>query len=250
VAGPALSLTAGIALLLPFAPAAVAVSRAAMTSGALDWIRYQPPVGWSYDVLRNDAGNKSLFRLLLALAAFGLWRHRSRAPLAPMFLAAATVGPFVAVAMLSLFGRPMMVDRYVLLALVAFLGLAATGAAAFESTLGRIVVFLLIVWLSARALRHSSAFWVDWKKAVALACAESPANAEISVVPAYAVNVVRYHLPPERRLLAVGVDSHCGDSQILIVSPGRPIPPAYMSELNACYPRLLGRATRVEVRSR
>ena len=237
-------------MLLPFAPAAVAVSRAAIADGALDWIRYRPPLDWSYDLLRNDAGNRSLFRLFLALAAFGLWRHRSWAPLAPIFMAAVAVGPFAAVAMLSLFGRPMMVDRYMLLALIAFLGLAATGAAAIESTLGRILVFVVIVWLSARALRHSSAFWVDWKKAVAMACAESPANAEIGVVPDYAVNVVRYHLPPERRLLAVGVDSQCGDSQILIVSPGRPIAPAQMSELKACFPRLLGQATRVEVRSR
>ncbi|MBV8450789.1 MAG: hypothetical protein JOZ29_00760 [Deltaproteobacteria bacterium] len=250
VAAPALSLTAGIALLLPFAPAAVAVSRTAIADGALDWIRYRPPLDWSYDLLRNDAGNRSLFRLFLALAAFGLWRHQRWAPLAPMFMAVAAVAPFAAVAVLSLFGRPMMVDRYVLLALIAFLGLAATGAAAIESILGRILVFAVIIWLSARALKHSSAFWVDWKKAAAIACAEAPANAEISVVPGYAVNVVRYNLPPKRRLLAVGADSQCGDSQILIVSPGRPIAPAQISELKACYPRLLGQATRVEVRSR
>ncbi|MBV8361391.1 MAG: hypothetical protein JO189_26155 [Deltaproteobacteria bacterium] len=249
-AGPALSLTAGIALLLPFAPAAVAVSRAAIADGALDWIRYQPPLAWSYDLLRGDTGNRSLFRLFLALAAFGLWRHWSWAPLIPMFMAVAAAGPFVAVAMLSLFGRPMMVDRYVLLALIAFLGLAATGAATFESIPGRLLVFVVIVWLSVRALGHSSGFWIDWKRAVAIACAESPANAGISVVPSYAVNVVRYHLPPERRLLAVGVDSRCGDSRILIVSPGRPIGPAQIAELKACYPRLLGQATRVEVRSR
>jgi Dolichyl-phosphate-mannose-protein mannosyltransferase len=250
VLGPSLSLIAGIALLLPFAPAGIATSRAAMAHGALDWIGYRPPLGWSYDVLRNGPGNRFLFRLLLALAAFSLWRHRSRAPMVPMFMAVVTVGPFVAVAILSLFGRPMMVDRYVLLALIAFLALAATGAAAFESILARIVVLLLIGWLSTRALRHSSGFWVDWKDAVAIACAHSAANAGISVAPGYAVDVVRYHLPVQRRPLAVAVDSHCGASEILIISPGRPLEPAYMSTLNACYPRLLGRATRVEVRAR
>lgn len=152
--------------------------------------------------------------------------------------------------MLSLLARPMMVERYVILAEIAFLGLAATGAAAFGSKLLRILVFILIIWLSARALRHSSGFWVDWRTAAAIACARSASNAEIGVVPSYAANVVRYHLPPERRSLALGLDSECGSSQILIVSPGRLIPPPYMSELNACYPRLLGRATRVEVRAR
>jgi hypothetical protein len=250
VAAPTLSLTIGIALLFPFAPAAVAVSRTAIADGALNWIRYQPPVGWAHNILRDSAGNKSLFRLLLALAAFSLWRHRNTVPLAPMFMVVAVVGPFAAVAMLSLLGRPMMVERYVLLALVAFLGLAAMGAAVFESAPGRILVFLLIAWLSARALRHWSGFWVDWQKAVAMAYAGSPANAEIGVVPGYAVNVVRYSLPPEQRLRAVEVNSQCGDSQILIVSPGRPITSAHLSELRACYPRLLGRATRVEVRAR
>jgi mannosyltransferase len=250
IAGPALSLGAGFALLLPFAPAALAASRVAVRVGALDWIRYQSPLSWSYDVLRNDAGNKSLFRLFLVLAAFGIWRHRSEAPLAPIFMAAAMAGPFAAVALLGLFGRPMMVERYVLLALIAFLALAATGAAAIGSKLGRILVFLLIVWLSVRAFRHSSGFWVDWKTAVAIACAGSSGQAVIGVVPSYAVSVVRYNLPPERRPLALGLDSQCGNSQILIVNPGGLLSQRSMSELNACYPHLLGRATRVEVRAR
>jgi mannosyltransferase len=250
IAGPALSLGGGSVLLLPFVPAALAASRAAVRSGVLDWIGYQPPLGWSYGVLRNAAGNKSLFRLLCVLALFGLWRHRRKTRLAPLFMAVMLAGPFAAVALLGLLGRPMMVDRYVLLAQIAFLGLAACGAAAFESTLGRILVFLLVAWLSTRALRHSSAFWVDWKEAAAIACAKSPGNATIGVVPGYAVNAVRYHLPLERRPFTFGLDSQCGTTQILIVSPGRVIPAPYISQLHACYPRLLGRAIRVEVRAR
>ncbi|MBV8055619.1 MAG: glycosyltransferase family 39 protein [Deltaproteobacteria bacterium] len=250
VAGPALALIGGLGLLLPWISSATTLARGATRYRDFGWIAYRPPIHWSYEVLRGNAGNKSLFRLFLALAAFGIWRHRNKAPLAPMFMAAAIVGPFAAVAVASLFGIRMMVDRYVLIAVIAFLGLAAIGAASFESKLGQVLVFVLIVRLSVQALRHSSAFWVDWKKAVAMACAESPVNAEIGVVPGYAVDVVRYHLPPQRRPFAVGLDSQCGHPQILIVNPGRFIPPAYMSELNACYPRLIGRATRVEVRSR
>ncbi|MBV8357903.1 MAG: glycosyltransferase family 39 protein [Deltaproteobacteria bacterium] len=250
VAGPVLALMGGLGLLLPWMSAATILMRGTTRYRDFGWIVYRPPMYWSYEVLRGNAGNKSLFRLFLALAAFGLWRHRSWAPLVPMFMAVAAVGPFVAVAVASLFGIPMMVDRYVLIAVIAFLGLAAIGAASFESKLGQALVFALIVRLSVQALRHSSAFLVDWKKAVAMACAESAADAEIGVVPGYAVDVVRYHLPLQRRPFAVGLDSQCGNSQILIVNPGRFIPQAYMSKLNACYPRLLGRATRVEVRSR
>jgi hypothetical protein len=250
VAAPAWSLIGGVTLLLPFARSAVAVSDSALAHGALDWIRYQPPLGWTYHLLRDDAGDKWLFRLLLALAAFGFWRYEGKARMAPLFMATVAASPFVVVAMLSLWGRPMMVDRYVLLGEVAFLGLAAVGVSALESVVARALVLLLIVWLSARALRHSSFFWVDWRGAAVIANTDSRGDREIGVVPGYAVNVVRYSLPPARRGLAVAIDSNCGNSEILIVSPGRPIAPARLTELRTCYPRLLGTATRVEVRGR
>jgi hypothetical protein len=250
IAAPASSLAAGLGLLLPFVPAALAASLAAINGRALDWVTYRPPLSWFYDVLQADTGNKTLFRLFLALAAIGIWRHWRKTPLAPIFLALAIIGPFAAVAALGLLGRPMMVDRYVGLALIGLLGLAAMGAATLRSTTGRVLALLLILWLSARALRHFSGFWVDWRSAAAIACASSSDNAKISVIPEYAVNVVRYNLPADRRPLAFGLNSQCGNSQILILSPGHLVPPAYLSELNACYPRLLGRATRVEVRAR
>jgi mannosyltransferase len=245
-----LSLAAGLGILLPFAPGALAVSRSALGGGALGWVHYQPPLAWSYHLLRDATGNKTLFRLLVVLVAFAFWRHWNKAQEVSAFMAAVVIGPFLTVAILSWFGRPMMVDRYVLLAVIGFLGLAAIGAAAFSSKLGRVTVFLLIVWLSVRALRHRSGFWIDWREAAAITCAESTGDAEIGVVPAYAVNAVRYHLPVERRRLAFGLNSRCGDAQILIVGRDGSIRMRYISELNACYPRLLGRATRVEVRGR
>jgi mannosyltransferase len=246
VAGPALSLIGGLALLLPWRRAARSLLREGMRNRDFGWIIYRPPIHWSYEVLHASAGNEWLFRLLLALTAFALWRHRNKAPLVPMFMAAATVGPFAAVAVASLFGVPMMVERYVLVAVVAFLGLAAIGAASFESKLAQIIIFVLIIW-SAQAVKPSG---IDWRQAAALACAESSGNAKIGVVPVYAADVVRYHLTPERRPLAVGLRSQCGDPHILIVNPDSNIPPPFMSALKACYPRLLGRATGVEVRSR
>jgi hypothetical protein len=250
VGAAAFAVAAGIGLLLPFVPAASAASRAAIRGGALDWIKYQPPLAWIDHVLREGVGNKSLYRLYIALAGFGIWRLRSKAPLVPIFLALTIAGPFAAVVTLSMLGRPMTVDRYVNLSVIMFLGLAAAGAAAFESNVGRTVVLLFVVWLSMRALRHSSEFWVDWKMAAGIACARSAGDATISVVPAYAVNAVRYHLPSQRRPSAFGLTSQCGDSQVLIVNPGRLISPTYLRQLNGCYPHLLGRATRVEVRTR
>ncbi|MBV8770896.1 MAG: glycosyltransferase family 39 protein [Deltaproteobacteria bacterium] len=247
---PALSLVAGLALLLPCFPGALAASQAAVTGGAIDWIRSQSPLSWSYDVLRKSASNRSLFRILLALAVFGIWRYRNKAILAPIFMITLMIGAFAPVAILSMLGRPMMVDRYVALAPIGFLVLAALGAAEFRSRMGTVLLFFLIVWLSARALKHSSGFWVDWRGAAEIACANSSSYAQIGVIPEYAVNVVRYHLPPQRRALVSGINSRCGDSQILILNPAGFIPVRYLSELNGCYPHLLGRATRIEVRGR
>lgn len=244
------SLAAGVVVLLPFAPAASAASRAAVAGGALDWIRYQPPLHWIDHVLREGVGTKPLFRLYVLLAVVGIGRLLTTAPLLPLFLVLLAAGPFTAIITLSLFGRPMMVDRYATFSLIMFLGLAAAGAATFQSKAGRTLVLVLIVWLSVRAVRHSAEFWVDWKSAAKIACSRSAASATIGVVPAYAANAVRYHLPPPRRPLASGLDSLCGDSELLIVNPNHLIPPSYLKQLNACYPRLLGRATRVEVRTR
>jgi len=246
VTGPALSLIGGLALLLPWRRAARSLLQEGIRNRDFGWIIYRPPIHWSYEVLRASAGNEWLFRLLIVLTAFGIWRHRSKAPLPTMFMAAAIVGPFAAVTVAGLMNVPMMAERYVLIAVIAFLGLAAIGAASFESKLGQIIVFVLIVW-SAQAVKP----WADdWRQAIAIACAASSGNAEIGVVPGYAVTAVRYHLPPERRSRTVGLNSQCGDPQILIVSTSSNIPPPFMSALKVCYPRLLGRAPGVEVRSR
>jgi mannosyltransferase len=250
VRGPALSLIGGPVLLLPWAPAAMILLDPNVRYQGFGWIAYQPPLQWSYEVLGGSAFNKAPVRLFLILAAVGLWRYRSKAPLVPMFMLAATVGPFVAVAAASGFGISMMVDRYVLIAAAAFLGLAAIGAASFESKLVQILILLLIIRGSAHALRHCATFSVDWRRAVAMASAALPGDTEIGVVPGDAVHVVRYHLPAKRRSLVVGLYSVCGSSQLLILNPNPFLPPGYISELRACYPHLVGRLTHLEVRSR
>jgi hypothetical protein len=248
--GPALSLIGGLVLLVPWMPAATPLLRPSIRHQDFGWIEYRPLMHWSYEVLGGSAFNKAPFWLFLVLTGVGIWRHRSRGHLTPMFMAAATLGPFAAVAMAGLFGIPMMVDRYVLIAVIAFLGLAAIGAGSFQSKLAKTLIFLLLVRSSAHALRHSAIFWADWRQAAAMACAVPTANEEIAVVPGDAVHAVRYHLPAERRRLAVGLESQCGDSQILIIGPAHLVSPTRVSELKACYPHLLGRLTRVEVRSR
>jgi mannosyltransferase len=250
VAAPALSLVAGGVLLLPFLPGAVSSSQAAVKGGALNWIPSQPFLRWSFEVLRTNVGNKPLFMLLAALSAFGIWHGRVNRVQAPSFMAHVMVGCFAAVGLLSAIITPLTVERYVIMAQIAFLALAALGVAALRSRIAAVAVIVVIGWLSVRAVRHWSGFWVDWKSATAIACINSPRDAAIGVIPEYAVNAVRYYLPRERRAHAFGIPFGCGNSRLLLLSPGRFLSAQYMSQLYACYPHVLGQATRVEIRAR
>ncbi len=242
---PAISLLCGLGLLFPWRRAATSLLRVQMRSRDFGWIPYQPPLRWFYDVLRASTNNALIFALLLALAAFALWRHRSKASLVPMFMATMMVGPLTGVALATLFGVPMMVDRYVLIAVVAFLALAAIGAASFESPVLLIAIFGSIM-CSARPFSPPA---VDWRGAASIAVGNSFANQQIGVAPVFALDVVRYHLPLNRRPSAIGLNSNCGDPHVLIVSPGS-IPLSSMSALKSCYPHLLGRDHFLEIRSR
>jgi hypothetical protein len=243
--GSALALIGGLALLLPWRRAATSLLRFGIRNRDFGWIPYQPPMHWSYQVLRGGTANDWLFALLVALVVFAVWHHRNRAPLIPIFMAVTMVGPFAAVTIASLLGVAMMVDRYVLIALVAFLGLAAIGAASFENRFAPTAMLGLIL-CSVKTVNPPS---VDWRRAASIASSASVGNSSIGVVPVFAVDVVRYHLPPEQRPLAVGLKSQCGNPRILIVSPSSVSPP-FMSTLKSCYPRLLRRDQFLEVRSR
>jgi hypothetical protein len=87
-----------------------------------------------------------------------------------------------------------------------------------------------------------------WRQAAAIASTASLATAKIGVVPISAVDVVRYHPSPRAPLLRGWPQIPMRRPGILIVSPGS-ISPPFMSTLKACYPLVLGRAERVEVRS-
>jgi mannosyltransferase len=246
VTGAALSLVCGLMLLLPWRRAAKSLLREEVRNRDFGWILYQPPLHWFYEVLRSSLSNEWIFVLVLALAAFAIWRNRSsKAVLVPMFMSASLVGPFVGVITASLFHVPMMVDRYVLLAVAAFLGLAAIGAASLESRYTQLVVFGLIV-CSAKLIKPPT---VDWRWAARIAAAAPSTNKKIGVTPVFALDVILYNLPAERRAFAVPLKSQCGDPEVLIVSPGS-ISEQFMSMLKECYPRLLGKDQFLEIRAR
>ncbi len=249
--GPSLSLVAGVALLAPFAPGATTASLSAIQAGYLNWIKARS-LAWPYAILRTGTGNRWLFWLFLAMAAFGVWRQWRSARLVPLFVGAWMAGPFLAVTIVTWTITPLMVWRYVVIAFVAFFALAAIGAASLRTIFARGAVALLILGLSCQVLYgyFRSPREADWEHAAAVAAGLNGPDGQIAVVPSYAINVMRYYLPEPRRGSVVGLEVGCGTQRVLVLSGRNYLPSSFIAPLERCYPHMVSRLRRVEVRSR
>jgi len=92
---------------------------------------------------------------------------------------------------------------------------------------------------------------IQWREAVAPALATARPGGTIAVVPGYAVNVVRYYLPAERRQSAEDTGAPCETrGRVLILGKDDLLAPAQLAALRNCYPLVLGRWRLIEVRKR
>lgn len=248
---PAAALAAGLLLLAPMMPGAIASSAAAVHGGAIDWLKLQS-IWWPYTTLRWSAGSHSLFWLFAALGIAGVWWNWRTERLAAGFLGAWTLGPFAAVIAVSYVIRPVEFPRYVNIAFVGLFALAGLGAATPRSAAVRAALAALLILTSLRPFHH----WLRrsreaaWDAAAAAAVRQAPPSAQIAVFPAFAGNVVRYYLPPARRGDVVGVQNDCGPAQVLIFSGRALYSPVQVAKLEACYPHAVASLFKVEVRAR
>jgi mannosyltransferase len=248
---PACALAAGIAILTPWMSGAFPSTRRLAEGGpALDWIKRQP-ISWPYTALRDSTGNNVLFWIFVTLAAFAIWRQWRPARLVVEFFIAWVAGPILAVIAVTYLVRPLEFPRYVLIAFVGMFALAALGAASLRYTAPRIVLALLLLYLSVRPvhdwMRHSDE--AAWRNATALAVQRTTPGAQIAVFPPYCINVVRFYMPRERRA-DVAKAKQCGPAPILVMSGFDIASPARIATMKACYPRTLAELPHIQVRSR
>ncbi|HVA39080.1 MAG TPA: hypothetical protein VNF49_00325, partial [Candidatus Binataceae bacterium] len=153
---------------------------------------------------------------------------------------------------LSYLIHPVENPRYVIIAFVGLFAFAGVGAASVRSTALRLALVVLFIHLTVHPahkwLRHSRE--IAWREAAAVAIEKSAPGETISVVPSYAVNVVRYYLPRDRRDAAVGVDFGCGSGRVLILNVARWMPADRSATMASCYPRIVRSLFRAEVRAR
>ena len=222
-----------------------------MKWGAIDWIKPQP-LSWPYTTLCNSAGIDMLFWIFVALAGFGTWRRWRSARLAAEFFAAWTAGPILAVMAVTYLIHSLEFPRYVLIAFVGMFALAAFGAASVRSATLRIVLAVLLIYLSVGPVhdrvRHSDE--AAWRDATLLAAQRTTRGEQIAVFPPWCINVVRFYMPPERRDDVTKAGKQCGASPVLVMAGFDISPPAAISKMDACYPQTLAELPLVQIRSR
>ncbi|HVB82891.1 MAG TPA: hypothetical protein VNE82_23440 [Candidatus Binataceae bacterium] len=249
---PALALCAGMALLGPMAPMAGRTSIAVVHAGVLDWSHLRPP-WWPLEMLRSASG-KAPFIVLLPLAIYGGWRMgRDGGGVALGFVLWWMLAPVALVMAVSYAVTPLEETRYVISSVAAFFILAGIGLAAIDHARLRLALLVLLVALSLDHVRRDfiKPRYVQWRAATALALAANPPGGAIAVVPAYAVNVVRYYLPPTRRASAEAFGARCEMRQrVLMLSGEELLTPAQLATLRDCDPTLVRRLRLVEVRKR
>lgn len=257
---PALSLTLAALIFAPLAAIAWRSGYGALERGAMAWVEPRP-LWWPIDALRGMTGNAA-FLPILALAAWGTSIEWSRARRAIVLMLCWFAAPFAAVIAISYTVTPLMMERYVLASLVAFLALAGLGLASIRTPWLRGALATLVVLQSLAHIHHH---WrrpddIQWREAAAAARAATPRGAQIAVMPPdEPLWVVRYYLPADERSMAVGADArfggaerrwsfHCGAEPIAIVESD--LPPDAFAAVRRCYPRTVAEFRRVAVAGR
>jgi hypothetical protein len=156
----------------------------------------------------------------------------------------------------------MMVERYVLASLVAWLVLAAIGLAMVPNQLLRYSLTALVI---AQSLAHVRHHWrapedVQWREAAQFAIQAVPTDQNIAVMPPWEpMLVMRYYLPPAQRGRLISADAtleqksrtwmlRCGAEPVLVTS--LELPQQTLGQIARCYPRVLKHFRMVDVRSR
>jgi hypothetical protein len=245
---------------LLFLPIGITDARIAVTTlhaGVLGAIESRPP-WWPIRALQVMTGNAAFWPTLL-LSIFGVWRT-GRQGLAVRFVLCWMVLPFAILELISLAITPMMVERYALASLVAYLVLTAVGLSQLP---GNVLRYLVVGFVAILSLAHVHHHWrtpqdVQWREAARFAVQAVPDGQKIAVIPEEPVMVLRYYLPADSRSQVVAGDAkldesrlrhlNCGPEAVVIASTE--LPAEFMPQLDTCYPRLLARFRLVEVRGR
>ena len=206
-------------------------------------ISYAPqPVWWPI----TDAGFH-LGNVIAVLACVSLIGIRGRFGVGIGFLSFCFFGPILIVWTISETITPFEMFRYILIAFVAAMCLAAIFLA---STIPYAIAAAAVIALSCLFTPYR--YWdlpVEWREAASAAEQRNTGRGQIAVAPWFAESVVRYYYPEVRRDEVVGTGG-CGGAPFLILSGLQYDQRGLRATLTACYPNVLWRGKYVELRGR
>jgi mannosyltransferase len=172
------------------------------------WIAEPEPLGF-LSAFRTYTGSDTLLRVLLPLAALGVFQLARRTRAVPgsrpalVFLLPWLAGPILFPFVLSLVSSPIFLPKYTIAASVPFALIAAAGIAHLPSRLLRAAVVVLCIGLSARTWPHHYEVPIKdgWREAVP--AVESLAEPDDAVVVYPYFNKIAFDFYRERDDLQV-----------------------------------------------
>ncbi len=244
------SIALGVAITGPVMLGALHASAAAVEAGAIGWIR--PPTLWDAVTLFKSGAGKFILPMIAAIGAVLGWRW---APGAVLFALIWMWVPAALLLIVSYTLTPLLVERYVLSSFVPFYILVALAVWSSSTPgirwAGFALVTILALGQDVRFFkhRHNDA---QWREAATIASSSAGPGQSIGVVPAYAANVVRYYVAPEKRPKVVAMLGHPrggAEPSIVIVFDQR-LSSSKAAAPRAVYPHLVARLRRLTVMRR
>jgi mannosyltransferase len=209
----------------------------------------KPPAFYAPLTLFNKATGSFTFPVLAALAVWGVvrgWRRRVREAVA-FALLWMWLPPVMMVAA-SYAIAPVFVERYALSCFVPFFILVAFGIFELPGDLLRVGALVIAIALSAG---HIGSYLrkphdAQYREAIAAADAALKPGERMTVIPAYAINVLRYYLPVDHISRAVRHDPSTPNSAVLIVGD-QGLAPRQVESYGKEYPQTIARLRGVTV---
>ena len=208
----------------------------------------KPPALYAPFALFNKATGSFAFPILAALAIWGVMRGWRRERDAVGFALLWMWAPPVVMVVASYTIAPVFVERYALSCFVPFFILVALGIFELPGDLVRIGALVLAVAFSAGHIvsYDRKPHDAQYREAIAAASSALKPGEVMTVVPAYAIEVLRYYLPADQLDRAVSYGAPASAAAVLILGDQNLAPDAARSYRKE-YPDVVARLRGVTV---
>ncbi len=238
-------------ILAPLLPAALLKGEKSVEAGGMGWLKLPAP--WEPFAFFNKATGTFAFPVFAALAAWGGWRGWMRGARGAVGFALLWMWfPPVALVLASYLWRPVFLERYIVYAFPPFFVLAALGILELGSKRARMLAVALAVALALGHVWQHSRKPRDtlWREASRVALSTLGPGQTMTVVPAYAIDVVRYYLEPAARSRVVRYGTRAANAATLVLLSERGVPRKVSVLVRDRFPRRIAAMRGVTVRSR